>query len=606
VKAGWGTKKLGEICRIELGGTPPRKSPRFWDVNHETSNVWLSIADLSKLKTKHASSSKEHLSDEGADKVKIVPAGTLMVSFKLTLGKLAYAKIDLRTNEAIAALNDLDVSVISKEFLFWFLSFFDWDEASKGEEKVKGKTLNKAKLKEIDVIIPPLPEQKRIVEVLDAAFAKINRLETITKQNIVNVEEVFDSALNIVMTPEDNGWLEEELGNCFRLKSGDGLTSKAMVSGKFDVYGGNGVAGTHHKSNLSGRHVIVGRVGALCGNARFISFDIWLTDNAFKIIDYKYDFDHEFLTYLLNFKKLRNLARQSAQPVISNSSLKELRLAFPKNIKKQKKIVKKLDVLNVQLNQFNVIYSQKLTALAELRQSLLQKAFAGELVANMPSAEIIPFPIKPKGIESQALRSVFTAKVWQCMTIGANDNAFVGRTMLEKANHMAEAFIGIDMDREPMQGLRGPTDDKARKVMETYAEDNGYFTMQAPKASGRGYKLIRGRSFDQAIAIADKYLEPYKDKFDKLIGIIKNMNTRELEVFTTVYAAWNNLLIDKSNITDDIIIWAARENWHETKTEIDRALFVKAIKILQQNDMVPTGIGKYVKPFGQQGQDRLI
>ena len=85
-------------------------------------------------------------------------------------------------------------------------------------------------------------------------------------------------------------------------------------NGKFPVYGGNGITGMYDNFNLSGNNIIVGRVGALCGNVRYIKDKIWLTDNAFKITDWKYDFDHAFLAYLLNFKNLRGYARQAAQP----------------------------------------------------------------------------------------------------------------------------------------------------------------------------------------------------------------------------------------------------------------------------------------------------
>jgi type I restriction enzyme, S subunit len=138
------------------------------------------------------------------------------------------------------------------------------------------------------------------------------------------------------------GWVEKPLGQCFKLRSGDALTRKAMIDGEYSVFGGNGIAGVHNEFNLSGDNVVVGRVGALCGNARHITENIWLTDNAFRVVDFKQEFDHAFLTYLLNFNNLRSLARQSAQPVISNSSLKDLPLKFPE-ISEQRRIVGILD-----------------------------------------------------------------------------------------------------------------------------------------------------------------------------------------------------------------------------------------------------------------------
>ena len=66
-------------------------------------------------------------------------------------------------------------------------------------------------------------------------------------------------------------WVEKTFEECFKLKSGDGLTRKTMVEGDYPVFGGNGIAGTHNEYNLSGNNVIIGRVGALCGNVRHIT-----------------------------------------------------------------------------------------------------------------------------------------------------------------------------------------------------------------------------------------------------------------------------------------------------------------------------------------------
>ena len=223
-----------------------------------------------------------------------------------------------------------------------------------------------------------LIEQQRIVAILDEAFEAIAVARANAEQNRQNARALFESYLQSVFSQRGDGWSEAKLSECFRLKSGDALTSKEMKSGEYPVYGGNGIAGTHDTFNLSGNNVIIGRVGALCGNARNIEESIWLTDNAFQVTDLKYDFDYAFLTYLLNFKNLRSLARQSAQPVISNSSLKDLLLNFP-NITEQRNIVIQLDALSNKTQRLESLYQRKIAALDELKQSLLQQAFNGQL-----------------------------------------------------------------------------------------------------------------------------------------------------------------------------------------------------------------------------------
>jgi type I restriction enzyme S subunit len=173
------------------------------------------------------------------------------------------------------------------------------------------------------------------------------------------------------------GWEEKPLGQCFKLKSGENLTSKAMNSnGLFSVFGGNGIAGKHDEYNLSGSNVIVGRVGALCGNVRHVREKIWLTDNAFKITDYKYEFDHAFLSYLLTFKDLRQFARQAAQPVVSNSSLEEVLLRFPKSLPEQKRIVAILDEAFSGISRAKESAEKNLANAREVFESYLESLFA--------------------------------------------------------------------------------------------------------------------------------------------------------------------------------------------------------------------------------------
>jgi type I restriction enzyme S subunit len=249
------------------------------------------------------------------------------------------------------------------------------------------QTIYYPEVKAFHVCIPPSAEQTRIVAILDKAFAGIDTAIANTEKNLANARELYDRYLNSVFKNTSRSWTTRNLGDCFRLKSGDGLTSQEMKEGgDFPVFGGNGVAGSHTKYNLCGDNVIIGRVGALCGNVRHITQKIWLTDNAFRVTDFSTKFDNRFLTYLLNYKNLRSLARQSAQPVISNSSLKDLQLEFPVSVTDQQRIAASFDALSVEAKRLDTICRQKLIALAELKQSILHRAFAGKLTAHPEKA----------------------------------------------------------------------------------------------------------------------------------------------------------------------------------------------------------------------------
>ena len=269
---------------------------------------------------------------------------------------------------------------LDRKFLFYWLSMQQTVDQIDGT--CTGARMPRANMNEVmdfEFLAPSLPEQKRIVAILDEAFAGIAAATANAEKNLANARELFDKCLEAAFLDFGDGWIESRFGDCFRLRSGDGLTSKDMLDGPYPVFGGNGIAGTHSHFNLSGNNVIIGRVGALCGNVRNIKEDIWLTDNAFKIVDYQHEFDNAFLTYLLNFKDLRSYARQTAQPVISNSSLKDVLLQFPRSLADQRHIAVRLDALSDKIEQLESVVQKKISTLAELKQAILQKAFSGEL-----------------------------------------------------------------------------------------------------------------------------------------------------------------------------------------------------------------------------------
>lgn len=121
------------------------------------------------------------------------------------------------------------------------------------------------------------------------------------------------------------------LGKLIKLTAGKFLTKDEInESGKYPVYGGNGLIGFYDRFNLSGINVIVGRVGANCGNVHIVSTSIWLTDNSFFVeVSNSAEVYLPFLAHALRGLNLKSYARGTAQPSISNSSVKEIEIDLP-------------------------------------------------------------------------------------------------------------------------------------------------------------------------------------------------------------------------------------------------------------------------------------
>jgi len=364
MKSGWQTKRIGELCEVVAGQSPEGKFYNsegkglpFYQGKKEFGEKFIEAPTTWTTQT-----------------TKIAKTGDILMSVRAPVGPVNFSTEEICIGRGLAAIRC--GTQLNRDFLFYQLLHLQPEIA--GKEGAVFASINKSEIEALPLAFTPLAEQQRIVGVLDEAFDGLATAQAHAAQNLQNARALFESHLQSVFTHRGDGWAEKRLEECFRLKSGDGLISKAMKGGRYPVYGGNGIAGMHDEFNLSGENVIIGRVGALCGNARHITERIWLTDNAFKVVDRSFEFDGAFLTYLLNFKDLRSFARQAAQPVISNSSLKDVSLAFPE-IPEQQRIVTQLDALAAETQRLTRLYEQKQAALAALKKSLLHQAFTGEL-----------------------------------------------------------------------------------------------------------------------------------------------------------------------------------------------------------------------------------
>ena len=301
-----------------MGKTPDRKNFSLF----EGDNTWVSIKDLDG---KYISNSKECISDEAAKNIRLVKRGTVIMSFKLTIGKTAIAGKDLYTNEAIMAFNLRNGYDIDASFLYYYLKNYRWEGSNKA---VMGITLNKATISKHKIAIPPKSTQLSIVSELD----KLNELIQIKKEQLKDYDALAQSIFYEMFgdpVVNEKGWEVKKFGDLFKLKSGDGLSSKDFKTGIYPVYGGNGISGYHNSFNMKGCYIIIGRVGIYCGNVRKVDGEFWLTDNAFRLIYKENEQNPFFILYLLNILDLHQYANAAAQPVISNLTLKSINVPLP-------------------------------------------------------------------------------------------------------------------------------------------------------------------------------------------------------------------------------------------------------------------------------------
>ena len=211
MRKGWEYKRFDEVFDLQMGKTPDRKNPEYFGGN----NVWVSIRDLGD---KEIADSNEHITDLAVCNTNIrkVKRGTVIMSFKLTVGKCGIAATDLYTNEAIMAFNTKESYDINSSFLYYYLQCYHWVGSNKA---VMGITLNKATISKQYISIPPQSTQLAIVSELD----KINELIRLKKEQLKDFDNLAQSLFyEMFGDPVENekGWEVKKIGDLALVKTG--------------------------------------------------------------------------------------------------------------------------------------------------------------------------------------------------------------------------------------------------------------------------------------------------------------------------------------------------------------------------------------------------
>lgn len=168
IPSNWKWVRMGNIVNLTIGKTPSRSNSDYWNGDIP----WVSISDLNN---RDLYDTKEKITQEASDKTfkkNIVPAETMLMSFKLSIGKVAITKIPVYHNEAIVSFSFYKHKNDLQRYLFSTVNFLTQFASSK--TAIKGNTLNKTSLNNMLIPLPPLAEQQRIVEKLDELFSKLD------------------------------------------------------------------------------------------------------------------------------------------------------------------------------------------------------------------------------------------------------------------------------------------------------------------------------------------------------------------------------------------------------------------------------------------------
>lgn len=244
--------------------------------------------------------------------------------------------------------------------------------------------------------IPSLDEQKFIVdfvsrksEQIDEAIAiKEKQITLLKERKQVIIQKAVTQGLNPDTPMKDSGvdwigeipehWEVKKVKHFSRIRSGDSITNSELFDeGRYEVYGGNGFMGFSSKFNVEGDTIIIGRVGALCGNVRYINERKWISDNAL-ILKLGKTLDYHYAALLLDIADLNKLNTSSAQPLITGSKVMNFSVPIPP-LEEREKIMELISVQSANLNRATDILFSQIEKLKEYKTTLINSAVTGKI-----------------------------------------------------------------------------------------------------------------------------------------------------------------------------------------------------------------------------------
>lgn len=386
MREGWVSTTLGVVAQRTVGRTPPRKEVKYW-----TDDTRMPFCTIKSMQNRTKMEFSEGVTKQAVEDsvARLAPQGALLLSFKLSIGRVRFAPRNLYFNEAIAWVRP-DESVVEKHFLALALEDVDWD--SLGARAVKGKTLNAQSLDAVPLAIPPLDEQRRIVDLMDSVDAAISAAQAEVDAAAQLRERVLGHELG---TPGEN-WEKTTLGELVAFASGYAFPHKfqGRTEGDYPFLkvsdmnssgntrllrtGTNWVTAEMMVALKAKAHpagtVVFPKVGAalLTEKRRLLAVPAAFDNNIMGLVAR----ERILNTYLLLFMetvKLSRYAQHGAVPSINQSHIRSVQIELPP-LADQQRIVETMATLDTAV----ITAQSALDRLRDLRSSMLTVLLSGE------------------------------------------------------------------------------------------------------------------------------------------------------------------------------------------------------------------------------------
>ena len=341
MRKGWKVTKMIEVFELLMGKTPSRDNPAYWG----GTEPWVSIGDMGA--SKYVLSTKENITNQAVidSGIKLVPKGTVIMSFKLSVGKVAIAAKPLYTNEAIMSFKPRSRFSLSPDYIYYYLKGYKWDGVNRA---AMGLTLNKASISQGQFAFPSYSEQERIVAELDLLQGIIDKQKAQLKELDTLAQSIFYDMFGDPVENEKR-WEVKPLGElCVVVRGGSPRPIEQYLGGTIpwikigDATKGDDIylhqtkehiieSGLRKTRFIHSGSLIFANCGVSLGFARIITFDGCIHDGWLAFDNISGEIDKVFLLKSLNIctSYFRRIAPDGTQPNLNTNIMKSYRQIVP-------------------------------------------------------------------------------------------------------------------------------------------------------------------------------------------------------------------------------------------------------------------------------------
>jgi type I restriction enzyme S subunit len=398
MKKGGIKKPLGDVFETVTGNTPSKSNAEYYGRH-------LPLVKPPELQDCELSEAEDGLSEEGARVARVAPPSSILVSCIGNLGKIGFNTVPVAFNQQINAIIPNRSLAIPEFFFYQVLSCRFRNQLESLASGTTVSIVNKSRFNSIEIVLPPLSEQQRIVGVLDEAFASLATAQAHAAQNLQNARALFESHLQAVFTNEIFANYTHRLSDfCERITKGSSpkwqgmayvkkpgvlfVTSENVHENRLIVdepkYVEERFNNKEKRSILKRGDVLTNLVGASIGRTAVYDLDdVANINQAVGLIRCHADkmYNH-YLMYYLNSPSMKahfhSNEVNNARANISLSFVSEVEVPVT-TIEHQKAVVERIRDFHRETQRLESIYQRKLAAIDEFKKSILHQAFSGEL-----------------------------------------------------------------------------------------------------------------------------------------------------------------------------------------------------------------------------------